>query len=229
VVRLLTWGRLVFYSACMAILLPKIYPILDSSFLPADGRAEFLRRLGGSLTDAGVTLLEYRNKSGAVAELLADAQILRLAMPVGRVKLILDDRADLIEQIGFDGAHVDGGDISPADARRLLGPDKIVGTFGGSETLVPGILNEPADYFSIGPVYPTVTKQTSTPPIGLEGIRRLRAEAGSKTVLVAVGGITLERASAAMEAGASILAVAGGIFRQKDPAAEYKHWIAELG
>ena len=213
----------------MAIHLPKIYPILDSSFLPADGRAEFLRRLGASLTDAGVTLLEYRNKSGEVAELLADAQVLRQAMPAGKVKLILDDRPDLIEQIGFDGAHVDGGDMSPADARKLLGPGKIVGTFGGSETLVPGILNEPADYFSIGPVYPTVTKQTSTPPIGLDGIRRLRAEAGPNAVLVAVGGITLERALAAMQAGASTLAVAGGLFRQKDPAGEFKRWVAELG
>jgi len=213
----------------MAIHLPKIYPILDSSFLPADGRAEFLRRLGASLTDAGVTLLEYRNKSGEVAELLADAQVLRQAMPAGKVKLILDDRPDLIEQIGFDGAHVDGGDMSPADARKLLGPGKIVGTFGGSETLLPGILSEPADYFSIGPVYPTVTKQTSTPPIGLDGIRRLRAEAGPNAVLVAVGGITLERALAAMQAGASTLAVAGGLFRQKDPAGEFKRWVAELG
>ena len=228
-VRLQTWSRLVFYSAFMAIHLPKIYPILDSSFLPADGRAEFLRRLGASLTDAGVTLLEYRNKSGEVAELLADAQVLRQAMPAGKVKLILDDRPDLIEQIGFDGAHVDGGDMSPADARKLLGPGKIVGTFGGSETLLPGILSEPADYFSIGPVYPTVTKQTSTPPIGLDGIRRLRAEAGPNAVLVAVGGITLERALAAMQAGASTLAVAGGLFRQKDPAGEFKRWVAELG
>lgn len=212
----------------MANLLPKIYPILDSSFLPAEGREEFLRKLGMSLTDAGVTLLEYRNKSGALPELLADAQILREAMPAGKVKLILDDRPDLIDQIGFDGVHVDSGDMSPTEARKLLGPDKIVGTFGGSEALLPGILSVPADYFSIGPVYPTVTKQTSTPPIGLDGIRRLRAEAGPSATLVAVGGITLARAASALEAGASILAVAGGLFRQQDPAAEFKRWVAEL-
>jgi len=213
----------------MAILLPKIYPILDSSFIPTTGRTEFLRTLGESLTDAGVTLLEYRNKTGADAQLLSDAAILRAAFPTGKVKLILDDRADLVEQIGFDGAHVDGGDASPAEARALLGPNRIVGTFGGSEALLPGILKEPANYFSIGPVYPTVTKQISTPPIGLEGIRRLRAEAGPDAVLVAVGGITLERAAAALEAGASILAVAGAIFRKDDPAAEFCKWMALLG
>ena len=124
----------------MAFSFPKIYPILDSSVIPQAGRGEFLRRLGGELADAGVTLLEYRNKTGAEAELLADAAVLRAVLPAGQVKLILDDRADLVDQIGFDGVHVDAGDAVPAEARRLLGPERIVGTFGGSEALVPGIL-----------------------------------------------------------------------------------------
>jgi thiamine-phosphate pyrophosphorylase len=209
--------------------LPKIYPILDASFIPSTDRAEFLRRLGGSLAEAGATLLEYRNKAGAEAELLADAEILRAALPAGQVKLILDDRADLIEKIGFDGVHVDKGDVTPAEARRLLGPDRIVGTFGGSAALLPGILAEPADYFSIGPVYPTRTKQTSTPPIGIEGVRRLREQAGPDPALVAVGGITLATAAAALAAGATVVAIAGALFRQPDPAAEFRKWLAELG
>src|SRR5580693_8496853 len=139
----------------MPFAFPKIYPILDASMIPAAGRAEFLRRLGGSLAEAGVTFLEYRNKAGTDAELLADAEAIRAALPANAVKLILDDRADLVDQTGFDGVHVDSGDISPAEARRQLGPDRIIGTFGGSEALVPGILSEPADYFSIGPVYAT--------------------------------------------------------------------------
>ena len=207
---------------------PKVYPILDASFIPASGRAEFLRRMGGSLTAAGVTLLEYRNKTGAEAELLADAAILRGAMPAGQVKLILDDRADLVEQIDFDGVHVDAGDVTPAEARRLLGPDRIVGTFGGSSALLPGILAEPADYFSIGPVFPTRTKQTSTPPIGMEGVRRLRAEAGAGPVLVAIGGITLATAAEALSAGAIVVAIAGALFRQPDPADEFRCWMAAL-
>ncbi|MGB7984382.1 MAG: thiamine phosphate synthase, partial [Terracidiphilus sp.] len=109
----------------MTFLLPKIYPILDASFIPSTGRAEFLRRLGGELAEAGVTLLEYRNKTGAESELLSDAAILRAALPAGLVRLVLDDRADLVEQIGFDGAHVDAGDLTPAEARSLLGPGRI--------------------------------------------------------------------------------------------------------
>ena len=213
----------------MPFLFPKVYPILDVSILPAAGRADFLRRLGGSLAEAGVTLLEYRNKTGADAELLADARILRAALPAGQVKLILDDRADLIEQIGFDGVHVDAGDTTPADARRLLGPERMIGTFGGGAALVPGILETPADYFSIGAVFPTRTKQVSTPPIGMDGVRRLRQEAGPGPVLVAVGGITLATAAEALAAGATVVAVAGAIFRQPEPAAEFRRWMTELG
>ena len=212
----------------MAKFFPKLYPILDSSFIPPTGRAEFLRRLGDSLADAGVTLLEYRNKAGGDAELLADAAVLRAALPAGRVKLILDDRADLVEQIGFDGVHVDANDATPAEARQLLGSDRIVGTFGGGAALVPGILQTPADYFSIGAVFPTRTKQVAAPPIGIEGIRRLRAAAGPDPVLVAIGGLTPATGAAALAAGASVLAIAGAIFRHPDPAAAFRNWLAEL-
>ncbi|MGO9775704.1 MAG: thiamine phosphate synthase [Terracidiphilus sp.] len=183
----------------MAISLPKIYPILDASFIPATCRAEFLWRLGGELAAAGVTLLEYRNKTGRDTELLADAEILRAVLPAGQVKLILDDRADLVERTSFDGAHVDTGDLSPAEARRLLGPERIIGTFGGGVAgMLPGILESPADYFSIGPVFATRTKQTSSPLIGMDGIRQLRAEAGAAPALVAIGGITLATAAEAL-------------------------------
>lgn len=212
----------------MAFLFPKIYPILDSSFVPSTGRAEFLTRLGGSLADAGVTLLEYRNKAGADSQLLADAEILRAALPAGQVKLILDDRVDLVLKAGFDGVHVDGGDASPVQARHILGPMRIVGTFGGSDQLVPGVLSTPADYFSIGPIGTTRTKQTTKAPIGVEGVRRLRVQTGNMPVLVGVGGVTLANAAAVIEAGANVVAVAGALFRNVDPAAEFRRWVKEL-
>lgn len=209
----------------MAILFPKIYPILDSSVIPAEGRSQFLDRLGRSLADAGVTLLEYRNKGAADRDLLADAEVLRRAMPPGQVNLILDDRADLVVRAGFDGVHVDAGDVSPAEARRLAGPDRIIGTFGGSDSLLPGILEQPADYFSIGPVFTTTTKQTDKSPIGVEGVRRLRELAGPKVVLSAAAGITLETAPTVLEAGANIVAVAAALFNTPDPASEFRRWM----
>jgi thiamine-phosphate pyrophosphorylase len=207
---------------------PKIYPIFDASMIPSTGRGDFLRRLGGALAAGGARLLEYRNKTGSDAEMLADAAILRGELPAGQVKLILDDRVDLVEEAGFDGVHVDAGDMAPGEARRLLGPGRIVGTFGGSEKLVPGILNEPVDYLSVGPVFPTTTKQTSKAPIGVQGVRKLREEAGAGAVLVAVGGITLATAPAVLAAGASVIAVSAAIFRAPDPAAEFRRWVAAL-
>jgi thiamine-phosphate pyrophosphorylase len=194
---------------------PKIYPILDASVIPATGRGEFLRRLGSSLAEAGVTLLEYRNKTGNDGEF-------------GAVKLILDDRADLVEEAGFDGVHVDAGDVLPAEARRLVGPGRIVGTFGGSESLLPGVLDAPVDYLAVGPVFSTTTKQTSKAPIGPEGVRRLRAEAGPGRVLTAAAGITLATAPAVLAAGASAVAVSAAIFRAADPATEFRKWKAVL-
>src|SRR5579871_3068127 len=127
----------------MSFEFPRIYPILDSSYMPANGRRRFLRDLGAALADAGVTLMEYRNKTGSDNEIQADAEVLRDVMPEEQVRLILDDRADLVEAIGFDGVHVDAGDVTVREARRLVGPGRIVGTFAGSDALIPGILDEP--------------------------------------------------------------------------------------
>jgi thiamine-phosphate pyrophosphorylase len=212
----------------MGFQFPKVYPILDSSVIPQSGRGEFLRRLGESLADAGVTLCEYRNKTGSDAELLADAVVLRAALPAKKVKLILDDRADLIEVAEFDGVHVDAGDLTPIQARLLVGPNRIVGTFGGGDELLPGVLDSPADYLAIGPIFETRTKHTDKRPIGIEGVRQLRRQAGSEVVLSAAAGITLETAQSVLDAGASMVAVSEAIFRTNDPAAEFRRWSRQL-
>jgi thiamine-phosphate pyrophosphorylase len=211
----------------MGFSLPLVYPILDSSLIPAADRNVFLDRLGRSLADADVRLMEYRNKNGTDAEVFADARILRRTMPVST--LVMDDRVDVALAAEFDGAHVDAGDLPVADARRLLGTDQVVGTSAGSEEQLIEALNSRADYIAFGPVYPTTTKQTSVPPIGLEGVRRFRKLAGPAPVLVAAAGITLQTAPAVLEAGASAVAVSAAIFRQVDPAAEFRRWIVALG
>ena len=208
---------------------PKLYPILDSSFIPQNSRTEFLKRLAGGLSEAGLTLLEYRHKTGTDAEIAADAAVLRAALPAPHFKLILDDRVDLVDKTGFDGVHVDADDLPPAQARRMLGADRIIGTFGGSEEFLPGILEAPADYLAIGPAYPTTTKQTTRAPIGPEGVRKMRALAGPKRVLTTAGGITLATAPLLLAAGATSVAVASAIFGAPDPAEAFRLWKARLG
>ena len=134
-----------------------------------------------------MTLLEYRNKSGTEAELLADAEILRAALPIGQVKLILDDRADLVEQIGFDGVHVDAGDVPPAEAGGCWVRIGSWARLAAARRCLPGILAEPAGLFLHRPgfSYPNQA-DLDKPPIGIEGVRRLREQAGPGPVLVAV-------------------------------------------
>jgi thiamine-phosphate pyrophosphorylase len=211
----------------MGFSLPLVYPILDSSVIPAADRAVFLDRLGRSLADVDVRLMEYRNKNGTDAEVLADARILRRTMPAAT--LVMDDRVDVALAAEFDGAHVDAGDLPVADARRLLGTDRMVGTSAGTQAQLMAALASGADYIAFGPVYPTTTKQTSAAPIGVEGVRRFREHAGPAPVLVAAAGITLQIAPALLEAGASAVAVSAAIFRQVDPAAQFRRWIEALG
>lgn len=217
----------VHYSVGMEFVFPKVYPILDSARIPREDRAAFLHQLATSLAKAGVALLEYRNKTGAESEILSDASILRAAMP--ETRLILDDRVDLVDQTRFDGVHVDSGDQTADEARQILGPNRIIGTFGGSEDLVTGILQAQADYLSIGPIAHTTTKQTTKPPIGAEGVRRLREQAGPAVRLIAVGGVTLEMAPLLIAAGATAVAVAAAIFGSANPAGEFERWKQAVG
>jgi thiamine-phosphate pyrophosphorylase len=95
--------------------------------------------------------------------------------------------------------------------------------------LLPGVLDEPVDYLAVGPVFHTTTKQTYKAPIGVDGVRRLRDQAGPDRILTAAAGITLETAAAVLAAGASSVAVSAAIFRAEDPVAEFKRWKAALG
>lgn len=216
-------------ARAMVFRYPRIYPILDASILPLTGRPQFLRKLGNALTKSGVRLLEFRNKISSTADLLKESVALREAMPPEQVKLILDDREDLVLEAGFDGVHLDSGDVPPSEARWLLGPEKIIGTFGGSGSLLPGVFTEPANYFAIGPVFETRTKQTTKKPIGVEGVRKLRTEAGHGVVLSAAGGITFETAQAVLDAGVNMVAVSEAIFHTSDPAAEFRRWKDQFG
>jgi thiamine-phosphate pyrophosphorylase len=211
----------------MGFTLPKVYPILDVSVFPAVGREAFLDRLGRSLADAGLRLMEYRNKTGTDAEVVADARVLRAAMPLAT--LVMDDRVDVAMAARFDGVHVDAGDLPPADARKLLGPAAMIGTSAGTEMQLAEAMASGVDYIAFGPVFPTTTKQTSASPIGVEGVGRFRALAGPEPVLVAAAGITLTTASAILEAGANAVAASAAIFRAQDPAAEFKRWMETLG
>ena len=189
-----------------------LYPILDAGFLPPPGRQreERLRGLVAELLAAGMTLLQYRNKSDGEAEVLADALVLRAAAQAGRCLLILNDYPRLIEMAGFDGVHVGQGDMSPEQARALIGDGKMLGVSTHNAEQLAAAEWSRADYVAIGPVFATGTKENPDPVVGLEGVRRARAMTSKP--LVAIGGITLKNCRAVLDAGADSVAVISAIF-----------------
>jgi len=183
------------------ITLPRLYAILDRSlFADPAGLILAARELNGG----GVTLLQYRNKSGGAREMLEEARELKRCLPTS-VKLIMNDRADLCLAAEFDGVHVGQEDLSPEGARRVIGPNLWLGV----STHNPEQLREAdatsADYLAIGPVFSTVSKVNPDPVVGLEGVRRAREL--TRKPLVAIGGITRSNARSVMEAGADSVAV----------------------
>jgi thiamine-phosphate pyrophosphorylase len=206
--------------------LPPLYPILDASFLPSFERGVYLTRVVCELEDAGVTLLQYRNKQGDEAEILSDAAVIRAAA-TGAVRLIMNDHPELAVQADFDGVHVGQTDVSPIEARAIVGPDRIVGVSTHNREQLEAADLMPVDYIAIGPVFATASKQNPDPVIGLDGVREARRLTAKP--LVAIGGITLENAPDVLAAGADSVAVISALFAQgKDSAKIAKDFLQKI-
>jgi thiamine-phosphate pyrophosphorylase len=197
---------------------PALYPILDSGFLPVEGRAEFLRGLVRELAAAGVGILQYRNKRGVEAEILADARVMRAAAVGSSMRLILNDWPELALAADFDGVHVGQTDMHPAAVRAIAGAGKIVGVSTHNEAQLRAADAAPVDYVAIGPVFATATKENPDPVVGLEGVRLARGT--TRKPLVAIGGITIANAAEVLAAGADSVAVISAIFSPGHDAAK---------
>ena len=182
--------------------LPRLYAIVDRRTLDARGNsvAEFAREL----RDAGVRLLQYRDKSGSPQQILAAAEeIARVFADVEDAALVMNDRADLALLAGW-GVHVGQGDLSVTDAKRVVG-ERMVGVSTHTDEQVLEAAASAANYVAVGPVFTTSTKPDAEAVIGLEGVRRARALTSKS--LVAIGGITMGNARSVIDAGADAVAV----------------------
>lgn len=205
---------------------PPLYPILDAAFLPAFERGAYLMRTVCDLEEAGVSLLQYRNKL-ATSDIPHDAKVMK-GGATARMKLIMNDNPELAVNEGFDGVHVGQEDLSPVNARRVIGEGRILGISTHNRAQLEAAAQMPVDYISVGPVFSTSSKMNPDPVVGLEGIREAR-RLTTKT-LVAIGGITLENARAILDAGADSVAVIAAIFGQeKEPARVAHEFLTMLG
>lgn len=181
--------------------LPRLYAIVDSSCF-AD--AQQMCAFATELVEGGVTLVQYRNKTGQARTMLDESRALKKAVG-SRAKLIMNDRADLCLLAEYDGVHVGQDDLSPEAVRGVIGPDLWLGISTHNPLQIAEAAKTPADYLAIGPIFGTASKMNPDPAVGLTGVRQARSLTSKP--LVAIGGITRAHALEVIEAGADSVAV----------------------
>jgi thiamine-phosphate pyrophosphorylase len=193
--------------------LPRLYPILDADALARAGVP--LAAAARTLYEAGVRWLQYRDKRGSDAAVAAAMRELREVFPAGDAVLLLNDRVHLCAPVGADGVHIGQEDILPQEARRILGPHRLLGVSTHNATqLSAAIATGAADYLAIGPVFATGSKENADPVVGLAGVKAARAS--TRLPLVAIGGITGGNGRAVIEAGADSVAVISALLSEND-------------
>jgi len=186
----------------------RLYPLTDRgiSGLPLDEQVL-------SLSARGVSLVQLREKTLSARDFYEEAAS---ALRVGRgcgVKIIINDRVDIALALNADGVHL-GQDDLPADAaRRLLGPDSIIGISTHTLEQAQRAAELPVDYLAIGPLFSTLTKKDSDSPVGLDGLRVVRKAVGNMP-LIAIGGIKAADYQALLDSGADGVAVISDLWTQ---------------
>jgi thiamine-phosphate pyrophosphorylase len=187
--------------------LPRVYPILDTGALSQRGIP--LPAAAAAFLDGGAGLLQIRHKGHWGRDVFDSArQVARLCAEAG-AGLIVNDRADFALLLGA-GLHVGQDDLTPRDARKLMGPEAVVGFSSHNVNQLCAAGGEPVDYVALGPIFATGSKQNPDPLVGVEELQRCRALV--EKPLVAIGGITLGNALDVLRAGADSVAVIAGLF-----------------
>jgi thiamine-phosphate pyrophosphorylase len=205
----------------MRLVLPRLYVILDAALITS---SEIDCAL--SLTEAGVRLLQYRNKSAPARQYLESSRKLaEVLLPEG-VSFFVNDRPDVAFLAGASGVHVGQDDLDVEQTRQVVGRDKLVGVSTHNlEQFERAAVSSP-DYIALGPIFSTSSKANPDPVVDLELLRKVR-RLTSKPI-VAIGGISLELAASVIEAGADSVAVISGILGAPEPAQRARQYIETL-
>lgn len=203
--------------------LPRLYAIINASGAGGLPPSEAVAKL----LDAGVRLIQFRSKQAATREMYGEG--LKLATLVVRAggKLIINDRADVARAVEAQGVHVGQDDLPVEMARRIMGPERIVGVSTHTLNQVREADRSSADYVAFGPIFRTQSKDQPDPVVGLDGLRRARSL--TRKPLVAIGGITLANRGQVIEAGADSVAVISGLLDKGDLGARAREFLDLLG
>jgi thiamine-phosphate pyrophosphorylase len=207
-------------------LFPALYAILDPAVISGP-----LVPFAENLAAAGVELMQLRDKNASLpssaqagAKLFARSRELAAALLPRGVKFIVNDRPDIAALAGASGVHVGQDDLPPDEARRVVGPACWVGVSTHNLEQFREASATSADYIAVGPIFPTASKENPDPVVGLALLREVRRLTAKP--IVAIGGITLERAEDVFRAGADSVAVIRDLICAKDPAQRAREFLA---
>lgn len=189
----------------MNFMLPKIYPITDV-FITKLTHLEQVKEL----IKGGATVIQLREKHASPREFYESAKEVLDYTHGSEIKIIINDRVDIALALKADGVHLGQDDLSPENARKILGNETIIGFSTHNIEQAIEAVKFPLDYIAIGPVFATKTKEKPEPIIGLESVKTVR-EAIGNFPLVAIGGINLENAQSVFQSGATSIALISSI------------------
>jgi len=202
----------------MNLVFPPLYAIIDSALLTTSELS-----LAETLAASGVGLIQYRNKTFPARSLFPICEKLAAELPRLGARFIVNDRADLAMLAGAGGVHVGQQDLGVEAARLVCGSRCWVGVSTHTLEQVAAADATSADYIAFGPIFATQTKQHPDEVVGTGLLARARAL--TRKPLVAIGGITLERAVEVYRAGADSLAVARDLICAARPAERAREYL----
>jgi thiamine-phosphate pyrophosphorylase len=203
--------------------IPRLYTIIDAAQIGT--KPPIL--IAEALLSAGVRLIQYRDKTGTSRRLFEASREISVQAKRANALFIVNDRADIARASGARGVHLGQEDLPAERARRVLGSDQWVGISTHTLSQISLAEASSADYVAFGPIFATHSKKQPDPVVGLEGLRQARALV--RKPLVAIGGITLVNAAAAIEAGADSVAVIHDLLAAEDIRARARQFLRLLG
>ena len=174
----------------------------------------------------GVTLVQLREKEIDTRQFIDLGRRLKALLAPTGVPLLINDRVDVALAVDADGVHIGQSDMPYADARRLLGDDKIIGLSVENMAEVEDANALDVDYVAVSPVFLTSTKTDTAAAFGFDGLAR--AAALTRHPLVGIGGMNIKTAAQAVRSGADGIAVVSGIMSAPDPRAAASELIKEM-
>ena len=206
----------------MTLSIPRLYPITDAR-LTGLSHSEQIERLAAG----GATFIQLREKLAAPREFYNSAlEAMKVARRLG-VQIIINDRVDIAMAVAADGVHLGQDDLPPERVRAIVGQSRIIGFSTHNLKQALEADSTSVDYIAIGPVFQTSTKEKPDPVVGLEALGEIKQRISKP--LVAIGGITLDRAQETIAAGADSLAIISDLYMTGDIADRARQYFERVG